>query len=276
MAPDHLAPRQALDPCSDDVFLGQLFEHEAAGHAADVGDRVQAEDQRGQDDVPERAGKGLPVTRQCRVDQQQARDVRHHAVVGQVDPPCPTGPTQPGVEHQQAHHADPENRRGVTEQGDHPCHMVAQAALVAGGDHTQRQADEDAEQDRQGGQFDGRREHPLDVFKHRVAGQQRVAEITVQQVVEVQAELGPDRFVQAHGPVHLVVGGAVGVRADHGQHRVQRHHPTNEESQRQQTQQGHQYGAGPAGSARHAGTQHRGSRKKHIRLLKKRSPITEA
>ncbi|MNP10704.1 hypothetical protein D3C76_1028620 [compost metagenome] len=210
--------------------------------------------------MPQRAGEGFPIPGQGRVDQQQAGDVRHHAVVGEVDAPCPAGPAEPGVEHQQAHHADPEDRCGVTEQGDHPCHMVAKAALVTGRDHAQWQADDDAEEDCQGGQLDGRREHPLDVVQHRVAGQQGVAEITVEQVVEVQPELHPDRLVQAHRPVHLVVGGAVGVRPDHGQHRVQRHHPTNEEGQRQQTEQGHQDRAGPSGSARHARAQHRGSR----------------
>ncbi|MNE32299.1 hypothetical protein D3C80_1259050 [compost metagenome] len=225
--------------------------------------------------MAQRTGEGLPVTRQRRVDQQQAGDLVDHAVVGQVDAPCSARPTQPGVEHQQAHHADPENRRGVAEQGDDPRHMVANPPLIAGGDHAQRQADQHAEQDGQRCQLDGGREHPPDVFEYRVASKQRVAEITVQQVVQVHPELGPDRFVQAHRSVHLVVGGAVGIRADHRQDWVQRHHSADEESQRQQAKQGHQDRTGPAGSARYTGAEHRGSRSKHNRLLKKHSPITE-
>ncbi|MCY1411482.1 hypothetical protein D9M71_268700 [compost metagenome] len=154
--------------------------------------------------------------------------------------------------------------------------MVADPPLIAGSHHAQWQTDQHAKQNGQRCQLDGGREHPLDVIEYRVAGEQCIAEITVQQVVQVQPELGPDRFVQAHRPVYLVVGGAVGIRANYRQHRVQRHDPADEERQRQQAKQGHQHRAGPAGGTRYTGTHYRGSRSKHNRLLKKQSPITQA
>ncbi|KPY86277.1 beta-lactamase [Pseudomonas syringae pv. spinaceae] len=87
---------------------------------------------------------------------------------------------------------------------------------MRGGVNAQWQADEHAEQNRQRGQFQGRREHPHDVVDHRVPGEQGFAQVAVQQVAEVHHELGGQWFVQAQFLIRLSVGGCIGVRADDG------------------------------------------------------------
>ncbi|MOA25255.1 hypothetical protein D3C78_1459680 [compost metagenome] len=121
--------------------------------------------------------------------------------------------------------------------------MVTGTSLMRRRVDTQRQARQHAEQNGQGGQFQGGREDPGDVGDDRVAGQQGHAEVTVQQVAEVDRELGPQRFVQAQLFVHLGVGRGVGVRANDGQHRVQGHHSSDEKGQQQQPQQRHRHRA---------------------------------
>ena len=119
--------------------------------------------------------------------------------------------------------------------------MIAGAALMSRGVNTQWQADQHAEQDGQGGQFQRGREHSGDVFDHRMAGQQRLAQITVQQVLEVHDELGGQWLVQPQFLIGLGIGGRVCIRSDDGQYRVQRHDPADEESEQQQAEQGRRH-----------------------------------
>ena len=64
----------ALDPGGHDVLLAQLVEHEGAGHARDVGERVVAQDAGRQQHVVERVLPDLPFPGDRRVDQDEAGD----------------------------------------------------------------------------------------------------------------------------------------------------------------------------------------------------------
>src|SRR6202047_4108286 len=51
--PDRASPGQPLDARRHNIFLAELLDHEAASHAADVGDGAEAEDRGRQHDVAE-------------------------------------------------------------------------------------------------------------------------------------------------------------------------------------------------------------------------------
>jgi hypothetical protein len=69
MAPQHLRLGRALHARGGDVFLAELLDHEAAGHAADIGEREIAEQQGGQRDVRDRAHERAPVAGAQGVDE---------------------------------------------------------------------------------------------------------------------------------------------------------------------------------------------------------------
>ncbi len=79
--------RRPLGAGGDDVFLPELLQHEAARHAADIGDRVIAEERARQDDMGERA-RGTRPSRPAIAESTSSRPVTgvDHAFVEDVDP----------------------------------------------------------------------------------------------------------------------------------------------------------------------------------------------
>src|SRR3546814_3214987 len=77
------------------------------------------------------------------------------------------------VEVHQAHEAEPEHRHRIAEQAEQAHDVVGPAALVDRRDDAGGDADEDAEEGGDGGEFQGGRKHPGDVLGHRPRGQQR-------------------------------------------------------------------------------------------------------
>ncbi len=75
--------------------------------------------------------------------------------------------------------------------------MVEDGAAPDRGEDADRNAEEDGEQDRHRRQFDRRREQGEEFFEHRLLGDDRAAEIAVQQVAEVDAVLLQQRPVEA-------------------------------------------------------------------------------
>ena len=58
-------------------------------------------------------------------------------------------------------------------------------------------------------------------------------------LLEIVQELAPERQVEAQGEARLLVDLGRGAVADHGQHRVDRHHPADQEGDQEQAQEGH-------------------------------------
>ena len=75
-------------------------------------------------------------------------------------------------------------------------------------------------------------------LEHRVGGQHRAAEIAAHDVADVDHELLPERQVEAELDPHPLVDVRRRAIADRGQHRVDRHHPADQERDQQQAEEG--------------------------------------
>jgi len=195
VAPHGLAAAQALDPRGGHVFLTELVEHEAAGHTCDVGRGGIAQQRRRQDDVVDGAAEHLPFPGQRAVDQQEVRPLRHQPDIELAHPAGPADPAEIGVEHQQRDHPGPEDRHRVPHQADHADQLVGPAVLVDRCDHSERRAEAGADEDGEGGELDGGRQHPGDILQHRLAGADRSAEVQRHHVAQVKQELLPHGLV---------------------------------------------------------------------------------
>ena len=123
----------------------KLLEHEAARHAADIGHRIIAEDRAGQDDVVERAAEHVPLLLDGGVDQQKAGDRRHQPLVEHVDATRGANPVQLGVEEEQRHQAEPEDRDRMAGSPIEPRHMIDELAAIDGSGDAERNAEADAD-----------------------------------------------------------------------------------------------------------------------------------
>src|SRR3546814_14205935 len=88
----------------------------------------------------------------------------------------------------------------------------------------------------------GRREHPLDVFQHRVRGQHGIAEVALHHVPHIDGELlveGPVEAELLARPLDHMGWRAV---ADAGHYRIDRYHAADDEGPQQQTAEGQQKG----------------------------------
>ena len=179
----------------------------------------------------------LSVAGQQRINGHQAGTARHNAVQTEVYPPGAAHPAEPGIEHQQPHHSDPENRRRVARQADNAYHIIGDAIAPRRRQHAQRNSETRADENRHRRQLHGGREDADNVVHHRFPGQQRVAQIAVQQVDEIDAKLGGQRFIKPQLLVNLLISTLVSIRADDRQHRVDRHDAANGKGQQQQAEQ---------------------------------------
>ncbi len=218
----------------------QLFQHEAAGHPADIGQRVIAQKRGGQDDVGQRIPEHVPLPGEDRIDQDHAGDRGHHALVEDADPARAADPAENAVEYQKPDEAEPEDRHRVADQRHDAGDLVDPAAATDRGDDAQRDPDHDTDQRSQRGKFKRRGEDPADVVDHRVRGQERDAEIAVNHVAQVIEKLHQDRLVEAHLVKDRVIGLFGGALADHGKHGVLRHQPANDEGHEQKAQHRHE------------------------------------
>ena len=237
MIPDNLTFGQPFDARGDDELLRQLCQHKAAGHTADVSQRVETQQRGGQNQVINGIPEHLAVPCQQRIHGHQPGTTRHDAVQPQIHTPGAAHPAEPGVKHQQPHHPHPENRRGITGEADNAHHVVGNTVTPRRRQHAQRNAEARADDNRHRRQLHGRREDADNIVGHRFPGQQRVTEVAVQQVDEVNAKLGHQRLVKAQLVIDLLIGALVGIRADNRQHRVDGHHAANEKGQQQQAKQ---------------------------------------
>ena len=198
---------------------------------------MKAEQRGGQNQVINGVPEDLAVARQQRINGHQAGAARHHTVQTKVHPPGAAHPAEPGIEHQQSHHPDPEDRRRVARQADNAHDIIGDAIAPRRRQHAQRNTEARADENRHRRQLHGGREDADNVVHHRFPGQQRVAQIAVQQVDEIDAKLGGQRFIKPQLMVNLLVGTLVSVRANNRQHRVDGHDAANSEGQQQQAEQ---------------------------------------
>ncbi len=75
--------------------------------------------------------------------------VGHDVVIAHVEPAWPLDPAELGVEHQQPDQPEPEHRHRIAEQRAEPDHLVLPAAAMGGGDDAERNAEHDADDERQ-------------------------------------------------------------------------------------------------------------------------------
>jgi hypothetical protein len=94
-----------------------------------------------------------------------------------------------------------------------------------------------ADDRRQRGELQCRGEYPGEIARHLVLGDVRLAEVQSHDIGKVGAELHIDRPVQPHLLVDTIIGRLIGLIADHGDDRVRRDHPADDEGDDQKAQQ---------------------------------------
>ena len=238
MAPDYLEFGDTFHPGGGDVFLAQLLQHETAGHAADIGDGVVAEDGRRQDDVRQRIAENLEIPCDQAVDQDHAGYVRHHILEEDIEPSRPADPAKHAVEHQQADQAEPEDRHGIPEEAQHADDLIRPAALVDCGDDTHGDTENDAEHGGDGRQLQGCWKHPDDILRDRSCGQQGGAEIAPENIADVVEKLDIERLIQTHRLAGGLIDFFARLVADNGERRIDRHDAADDEGDKQQPDEG--------------------------------------
>ena len=236
--PDHRGRRQALRPRGDDVLAAQALQHERPGHAGDVGHVEGAQHQRRQRQMRRGVAQASQSPASDAVDQQHAGHLRHHVLEQHVLPPRPRRPAEGRVEHQQADQRQHEHRDRMPGQAHDPDRLVDPAALPH-----RRPA-------RRAARPPASASTSATVASSSVAGKNRAISVATRLLVitdrprspcsklaGVAHELLRQRPVQPHlppGPLDHVLRRAV---ADHGQHRVDRHHAADQEGDQHQAEQ---------------------------------------
>jgi len=77
-----------------------------------------------------------------------------------------------------------------------------------------------------------------DVFQHRPGGEDRGAEIAVQQLGDIDPELDVERLVERQLGADARIDLRQGAVADDGEHRVDRHDAADHESDREEAEEG--------------------------------------
>jgi hypothetical protein len=162
---------------------------------------------------------------------------RHQPLVRHVELSGARRDPQFHVEHQQADQAQHEHRHRLPGQAHHAHHMVESRALPRRGEHAQRHTDDDGDDDRRRSQLQCGRKELCDVGGDRMRRHDRSAEVAVQQVHQVDPELHEQRLVEAKLLAHR--GDHVGRRVVAGDcdHRIDRHHPADQERDLDQAEQ---------------------------------------
>ena len=99
-------------------------------------------------------------------------------------------------------------------------------------------AADDADDQRQGGQFQRGGEDAEQIVQHWVSGHDRGAEFAVHHFDQIVPVLLQQRLIQPELEPHPFVGFVAGFVADNGQHRIDRDDPTDHEGDAGQAQKG--------------------------------------
>ena len=92
----------------------------------------------------------------------------------------------------------------------------------------------DADQRAERGEFKRRGKDAADVLGDRLCRQDRLAEIAVEHLADIDRKLMPERLVESHGDTRLLVDVGSGIVADDGQHRINRDDARDQERDQQQ------------------------------------------
>ncbi len=157
---------------------------------------------------------------------------------------CPGPPTHSssGVKHEERHQRQPEYRHRIADEGHDAHDVIDPCVALYRGDDARRYAKTGADQDAEDRKFERRRKEPRDVRRDRPVRHHRGAQIETDDVPDIGAELHDHRLVEAHFPEHPVVDVLRRLIADDGQDRVDRHHPPDEERQRDKAEQRQRHG----------------------------------
>ena len=112
--------------------------------------------------------------------------------------------------------------------------MVGETTAADGGEDAERNADAGTQNDRYRRQLDRRRQYAGDVLHDGTAGQERRSEIAVEKPCHEDPELLEKRLIQPQLLLNLQIGRAVGIRADDGGDRIDRHHPADDKCEDEQ------------------------------------------
>ena len=186
--------------------------------------------------VTRRLERALLAGQEC-VDRQESGHRRD--VVQDPDAAGHGRPAELHREEQDQQQPPPEDRHRIA--GERHAHDAVVEYRVAshGGDHARRNADDEREQDRAGGELDGRGEQRGELAHHRLLRDHRLAEVPVQHAADIDAVL------DEHGPVEPVFleqrrmpGGIDAALARHGLDRIARHDPDQEEGEQRHADEG--------------------------------------
>ena len=149
MPPDDAPAATGPWPAPPGHIPAELLQHEAARHARDVGEREIAEDGGGQERWLSafQNTSHSPASRLSTVIRPVTG--RHDVVEADIEPARPADPAELGVEQQQADQArarrPASNSRAASQHADH---LVLPAAAMGRGQHAQRHAEDDADEQR--------------------------------------------------------------------------------------------------------------------------------
>ena len=202
---------------------------------------MEAKQRRGQNQMVNGVPEHRAVPGQQRIHRHQSGAAWDYPLQSEIQTSRASHPAKPGVEQQQPHHPDPENRRGITRQTDDAHHVVGNAVAPRRRQYAQRNAQTRTDDNRHRRQLERRREDAQNIGSHRFTRQQRVAQIAVQQVIEVNTELSQQRPVESQLVIDLLIGAVVGIRSDNRQHRIDGHYAADEKGQQQKAEQRHHH-----------------------------------
>ena len=107
--------------------------------------------------------------------------------------------------------------------------MIDHFSLVYRREHSDRHAHENPEDYRNRRQFQRRREEADNVLAYLSRSHDRLAEIALKNVREIDHVLHDQRLIEAELQAHGVIYFGRGSITDDGKHRVSRHNPTDDE-----------------------------------------------
>jgi hypothetical protein len=215
---------QALGARGADIVVAQHLQHRGTRHAGDDRQGDRAEHDRGQDQMAERRDEGALLIREQRVDQQEPGyrlDVEHQRQ--------PARYRRPAERHREQHdgeEAPPEDRHRVAGERDRHHRMVESGAALGGGEDAGRKAQDQREQDRREREFEGGRKQVEELAEHRLAGDDRLAEVAGDDVLHVDRVLDQQRLIEPELGLELGVADRLDAAlAGNQQHRVARSQP---------------------------------------------------
>ena len=117
--------------------------------------------------------------------------------------------------------------------------MVEDRVSPDGRDDPGRQAENESEDDRAQGQFDGRRKQRRELVDHRFLGDHRLAEIPLKHPGQIDAVLDQDGFVEAVFLAQLLVAHGINPALPRkGLDRIARHQADEKEGQQRDSDEG--------------------------------------